>query len=79
MRWAGHIARTDYTKNVCTILGVKPYGKQARRWEDNVNIILIDLKRFRMLDRILIRSCPITDFRVSGADSLYLSRVVVFS
>jgi hypothetical protein len=46
MRWAGHIARTNYTKNVYTILGVKPYGKQARRWEDNVNIILIDLNRF---------------------------------
>jgi hypothetical protein len=45
MRWAGHVARMEATRNVCKILvgkpeGKKPLGRPRSRWEDNIKMYL---------------------------------------
>ena len=45
MRWAGHVARMDLSRNAYTVLvgkpaGNKPLGRPRRRREDNIKIDL---------------------------------------
>jgi hypothetical protein len=45
MRWAGHIARTGYSRGVCRVLvgkpeGNRPIGRPKRRWEVNIKMDL---------------------------------------
>ena len=45
MRWAGHIARMEQSRNTYRVLVGKPEGKRSlgrprRRWEDNIKMDL---------------------------------------
>ena len=45
LRWAGHIARMEQSRNAYRVLVGKPEGKRLlgrprRRWEDNIKIYL---------------------------------------
>jgi len=45
MRWAGHVARTEYRRVVCRVLvgksgGKRPLGRPRRRWEDDIKLDL---------------------------------------
>jgi hypothetical protein len=49
MRWAGHVARTVLKRNAFNILvgkpeGKKPLGRPRRRWLDNVNMDLREIR-----------------------------------
>ena len=42
MRWAGHVARMEKSRNAYRVLVGKPEGKRSlgrprRRWKDNIN------------------------------------------
>ena len=48
LRWAGHVARVDYSRNAYRVLVGKPEEKRPlerprRRWEDNIKM---DLRRW---------------------------------
>ena len=45
LRWAGHVARMEQSRNACRVLVGKPEGKRLlgrpkRRWEDNIKMDL---------------------------------------
>ena len=45
LRWAGHVARTEQSRNAYRVLVGKPEGNRSlgrprRRWEDNIKIYL---------------------------------------
>ena len=45
LRWAGHVARMEPSRNACRVLVGKPEGKRplrrpCRRWEDNIKMDL---------------------------------------
>ena len=45
LRWAGHVARMEQSRNVYRVLvgkpeGRRPLGRPKRRWEDNIKIDL---------------------------------------
>ena len=45
LRWAGHIARMEQSRNTYRVLmgkpeGKRPLGRSRRRWEDNIKIDL---------------------------------------
>ena len=45
MRWAGHVARMEQSRNAYRILvwkpeGKRPLGNPRRRWEDNIKMNL---------------------------------------
>ena len=45
LRWAGHIARMEQSRNTYRVLvgkleGKRPLGRPSRRWEDNIKIDL---------------------------------------
>ena len=45
LRWAGHVARMEQSRNAYRVLVVKPEGKRPlgrprRRWEDNIRMDL---------------------------------------
>ena len=48
LRWAGHVARIEQSKNAYRILVGKPesersLGRQRRRWEDNIKMDLMGM------------------------------------
>ena len=48
LRWAGHLARMEESRNVFKILTGKPTGKRPlgthrRRWEDNIRMELKEI------------------------------------
>ena len=48
LRWAGHVARTELSKNAYGVLVGKPDGKRSlgrprHRWEDNIKMVLREL------------------------------------
>ena len=45
MRWAGHVARMEQSRNAYRVLvgkpkGKRPLGRQRHRWEDNIKMDL---------------------------------------
>ena len=45
LKWAGHVARTEESRNALTILtdtsaGKRPLGRPRCRWEDNIRMDL---------------------------------------
>ena len=49
MRWAGHVARMGEGRGVHRVLvgkpeGKRPLGRPRRRWEDNINMDLQEVK-----------------------------------
>ena len=45
LRWAGHVARTEQSRNACRISvgkpeGKRPLGRPRRRWEDKIKMDL---------------------------------------
>ncbi|KAJ4429783.1 hypothetical protein ANN_21987 [Periplaneta americana] len=45
LRWAGHVARMDESRNAYRVLvgrpeGIRPLGRPRRRWEDNIKMDL---------------------------------------
>ena len=45
LRWAGHVARMEQSRNAYTVLvgkpeGKRPLGRLRRRWEDNIKMEL---------------------------------------
>ena len=49
LRWAGHVARIEQSRNVCRVSvgnlrGKKPLGRPRRRWEDNIQMDLRDVR-----------------------------------
>ena len=45
LRWAGHVARMEQTRNAYRVLvgkpeGKRPLGRPRRRWEDNIKMNL---------------------------------------
>ena len=45
LRWAGHVARMEQSRNAYRVLvgkskGKRPLGRPRRRWEDNIKIDL---------------------------------------
>ena len=45
LRWAGHVARLDQSRNEYRVLvgkpeGKRPLGRSRRRWEDNIKMDL---------------------------------------
>ena len=45
LRWAGHVARMEQSKNAYRVLvgkpeGKRPLGRPRRRWEDNIKMDL---------------------------------------
>ena len=45
MRWAGHVARMEQSRNAYRVLvgkpeGKRPLGRPRRRWEDNIKMDL---------------------------------------
>jgi hypothetical protein len=42
MRWAGHVARMEEKIGVHRVLVWKPLGRPRRRWEDNINLELLE-------------------------------------
>ena len=45
LRWAGHVARMEQFRNAYRVLvgkpkGKRPFGRQRRRWEDNIKMNL---------------------------------------
>ena len=48
VRWAGHVARMEQSRNAYRVLlgkseGKRPLGRPRRRWEDNIKINLREL------------------------------------
>ena len=48
LRWAGHVARVEQSRNACRVLvgnpeRKRPLGRPGRRWEDNIGM---DLREF---------------------------------
>ena len=48
MRWEGHVARMEQSRNAYIALvdkpqGKKPFGRPRRRWEDNIKMDLRDM------------------------------------
>ena len=48
LRWAGHVARMDQSRNAYRVLVGKPEGKRHLvrsrvRWEDNIKMDLIEM------------------------------------
>ena len=53
LRWAGHVARLEDSRNTLKILIGKPMGKQLlgrfrHRWEDNIRMKLAEIQIKRM-------------------------------
>ena len=51
LRWAGHLARMEESRNAFKILtgtptGKRPLGRPRRRWEDSIRIGLIRLREY---------------------------------
>ena len=51
LRWAGHVARMEQSRNAYQVLvgkpeGKRPLGRPRRRWEDNIKI---DLRRWSVI------------------------------
>ena len=45
LRWAGHVARLEQSRNAYRVLvgkpeGKRPLGRRRRRWEDNIRMYL---------------------------------------
>ena len=45
LRWAGHVARMELSRNAYRVLvgkpeGKRPLGRPTRRWEDNIKVEL---------------------------------------
>ena len=45
LRWAGHVARMEQSRNAYRVLvrkpeGKRPFGRPRRRWEDNIKMDL---------------------------------------
>ena len=45
LKWAGHVARMDQSRNAYRVLvrkpkGKRPLGRPSRRWEDNIKMNL---------------------------------------
>ena len=40
LRWAGHVARMEPSRNAYRVLVGKPEGRPRRRWEDNIKVEL---------------------------------------
>ena len=45
LRWAGHVARMEESRNAYRVLvgkpeGKRPLGRSRRRWEDNIEMYL---------------------------------------
>ena len=45
LRWAGHVARMEQSRNACRPLvgkaeGKRPLGRPRRRWKDNIKMVL---------------------------------------
>ena len=50
LRWAGHVARTEQSRNAYRVLmgkseGKRPLGRPRRRWEDNIRMDLREVDR----------------------------------
>ena len=48
VRWGGHVARTELSRNAYRVLvrkpeGKRPSGRLRRRWEDNIKMDLIEM------------------------------------
>ena len=48
LRWAGHVARMEQSKNAYRVLvgkpeGKRPLGRPRRRWEDNIEMDLREM------------------------------------
>ena len=48
LRWSGHVARMDHSRNAYRVLvgkpeGKRPLGRPRRRWEDNFKMDLREL------------------------------------
>ena len=71
LRWAGHVARKEQSRNAYRVLvgkreGKRPLGRQRRRWEDNIKMDLwevscdpgewIDLAEDRDQWRVYVRA-----------------------
>jgi hypothetical protein len=49
LRWAGHVARMGQKRNACRILvgnleGKRPLGRSRRTWEDNIKMVLREIR-----------------------------------
>jgi hypothetical protein len=44
MRWAEHIGRMEKKRDVNRVLVGKPLGRPSRRWEDNINLDLQEVR-----------------------------------
>jgi hypothetical protein len=49
MRWAGHVARMGERRGVYSVLvgrpeGKRPLGRPRRRWEDNIEMELTEIR-----------------------------------
>ena len=56
MRWTGHVARIGERRGVYVVLvgklqGKRPLGRHRRRWEDNINMVLLEVE-FGCMDSI---------------------------
>jgi hypothetical protein len=48
IRWAGHVARMEEERKVCSVLvgkkeGKRPVGRPRRRWEDGISMNLREI------------------------------------
>ena len=40
LRWTGHVAFMEQSRNAFRVLGKRPLGRPRRRWEDNIKMDL---------------------------------------